>query len=171
MKNNKGFSLVELIIVIAILSVITGVSITAIGYMYTSDVKSSIHKLDSSIQKAQSYTVSKSSGGRDVALVIKQKPEDGCYYAEFKGISGQSDEKIGGKKLEINCYVNGSASTVSTSNSFELYFDRSTGGLLPQTNNGSDYCDKIVITTNGGKNKCTIKISELTGKTEVEIFK
>lgn len=170
MKNNKGFSIIELIIVIAIISVLTGLSIVGIGYIYTSNVKSSVHKLDASIQKIQSYTLAKSNGGRDVGLIIKQKTEDGCYYAELKGIGGQHDEKIGGKALKIECYVNGSSKVVSDTNPFELYFDRATGGLLPQTNGGNDYCEKIVITSHGG-NECTIKISKLTGRTEVEIFK
>lgn len=167
MKNNKGFSLVELIIVIALISILTGVSFVGLGYLYNTNVKSTVQKLDSSLQKVQSYTTAKSSGGRDIGLVIK-KNGDG-FYVEYKGIAGQQDEKIGGTNLTFNYYVGGSAVAIDSTHPLEINFDRSTGGLLPLTNNGSDYCEKIEVSLNGA-NKCTITISKVTGRTEISFF-
>lgn len=167
MKNNKGFSLVELIIVIAIISILTGVSFVGLGYLYSTNVKSTVQKLDSSLQKVQSYTTAKSNGGRDVGLVIKKK-SDG-FYVEYKGIAGQEDAKIGGQNLTFKYYVGGTATIIDSTQSLELNFDRSTGGLLPLTNNGSDYCEKIEVSLNGA-NAYTITISKVTGRTEISFF-
>lgn len=172
MKNNKGFSLLEMIIVIAIMAVVTSVSFVGLGYLYSTNIKSSIKKINSSLLKTQSYTTAKSIGGRDVGMRIK-KTSDG-YYIEYLGIPGQEDEKIGNTNLKVTCYYDGYGSDgitrvsgteiVDTSNPVDIYFDRSTGGLLPYTDKA--YWKKIEIIANGS-NSCTVTISKVTGKTEM----
>lgn len=170
MKNNKGFSLLEMIIVIAILAIVTSISFVGLGYLYSTNIKSSIKKINSSLLKTQSYTTAKSIGGRDVGMRIK-KESDG-YYIEYLGIPGQEDEKIGKTNLTVICYYVGGSTgseTVDTGNSVDIYFDRSTGGLLPRTAGGDDYWNTIEITANGA-NRCTVTISKITGKTEMTFF-
>lgn len=180
MKNNKGFSLIELIIVIAILSILTSVSIVGLGYLYSTNIKSSIKKIDSALQQAQSYTVSKSTGNRDVSMTLQQDGEN--YYVEVKqtpyGASPVtiSREEIGKKNLKVKFIdSNGAEYMVNSSNPLVVHFDRSTGGLLNLE--GSTYkLSKIVITTGdtanfGDSTKCcNIEISGVTGKTKVTMF-
>lgn len=174
MKNNKGFSLIELIIVIAILSVLTGVSAVGLGYLYSTNVKSSIKKVDSSLQKVQSFTVSKSTGGKDMGLKLK-KTADG-FYAEYMGIPNLSDEKFGEKNLKVYYMDNsGVWSEVTAVKPLEVYYDRATGGLLPLS--GTTYISKIRLTTSSEANAvndaskcCTVEISKITGKTTVKVY-
>ncbi len=175
MKNNKGFSLLEMIIVIAILAVVSSVSFVGLGYLYSTNIKSSIKKINSSLLKTQNYTMAKSNGGRDVYMRLSQG-SDGDYYIQYLRVSGstevkiQDDEKIGKKNLTLTCYKDdGSAETVSVGSPVDVYFDRSTGGLLPTQPGGNVYWSKIEITVNGS-NRCTVTISKVTGKTEVTLF-
>lgn len=175
MKNNKGFSLLEMIIVIAILAVVASVSFVGLGYLYSTNIKSSVKKINSSLLKTQNYTMAKSNGGRDVYMRINQA-SDGNYYIEYWRVSGetrvkiQDDEKIGKKNLTVTCHKDdGSTATVSVGSPVDVYFNRSTGGLLPITAGGDVYWSKIEITANGA-NRCTVTISKVTGKTEVSFF-
>lgn len=173
MKNNKGFSLVELIIVLAILAVVTGTSFVAIGYVYGKNVKSSIEKIDSSLLKIQSYTMSQSTGGRDIYLRLTKK-SDG-YYAEYWRTGGTSpiqSDNIGKKNFTITAYYGGGASgsvEVNSASPVEIYFDRSTGGLLPLTAGGDTYWNKIEVKA-GGTGGYSVSISKITGKTEIKKF-
>lgn len=179
MKNNKGFSLIELIIVIAILSVLTGVSAVGLGYLYSTNVKSSIKKVDSSLQKVQSYTVSKSVGGKDIGLKLKKKADG--FYAEYMGIPNLSEEKFGEKNLKVY-YMDSTGAgwtEVTAVNDLKVYYDRATGGLQPLSGTGSSaiYISKIRLTTSSETNAaddaskcCTVEISKITGKTTVTVY-
>lgn len=176
MKNNKGFSLLEMIIVLAILAVVTSVSFVGLGYVYNTNIKSSIKKVNSSLLKIQSYTTSKSVGGRNVYMRLK-KESDGYYIEYWQGegtaaVQIQEKEKIGKKNLTVTCYYDGGSSgtvTVDSGSPVDIYFDRSTGGLLPVTQGGDTYWSKIEITSNGSSG-CSVTISKVTGKTEVTFF-
>lgn len=174
MKNNKGFSLIELIIVIAILSVLTSVSIVGLGYLYSTNVKSSIKKVDNALKQAQSYTVSKSTGGRDVSMTLYQK-STGDYYVEVKqGTTVISEEKIGRKNLKVMYTdTNNVEHTVIGSSKLIVHFDRSTGGLLT-LESSTLKLSTIQITTaedfTDSTECCKIEISGVTGKTKVTMF-
>ena len=173
MKNNKGFSLVELIIVIAILSVLTGVSVVGIGYLYSTNLKSSVKKLDSSLQKVQSFTMTKATNPTSIGLKIKQTGDG--WYAEFQGIPGQSDEKLGNKRLKVY-YLDSSNNwnQVIAGSDLTVRFDRATGGLLPQDGTTAEYVTKIRITNGSAVDDaskcCTIEIGKVTGKTTMKIY-
>jgi prepilin-type N-terminal cleavage/methylation domain-containing protein len=164
-KNNKGFSLVELIIVLAILAVVTSVSIVGLGYLFNTNVKSTIRKINSSLLKTQSYTTSKSSGGRDVGMRLTVDGS-GNYCVQYLGI-GQEDEVIGKSNLTIRCHKTDGSTTTVSSTPVDIYFDRSTGGLLSVEESVPDvYWEKIEILV-GGTSKGIVTISKVTGKTEI----
>lgn len=175
MKNNKGFSLVELIIVLAILAVVTGVSFVGLGYVHGKNVKSSVEKIDSSLLKIQSYTMSKSTGARDIYMRLTRK-SDG-YYVEYwhtGAATPMESENIGKRNFTITAYYEGgSTGTVtvgSAQNSqVDIYFDRSTGGLLPLTAGGDTYWSKIEVKSSG-TGGYSVSISKITGKTEIRKF-
>ena len=176
MKNNKGFSLVELIIVIAILSVLTGASVVGLGYLYSTNVKSSVKKLDSDLQKVQSYTVSKSTENKKIGLVLKKTGSG--WYVQYKGIPNMSDDEIGKKNLKVYYMDDSGSGWQQVTSGLTVYFDRATGGLLELVD-ASDadtgkYLKKIRLTiaddiTDDSK-CCTIEISKVTGKTTVKVY-
>ncbi len=59
MKNhNEGFSLVEFIVVIAILAIFTGVGISAFSYVGLANASKCSYKIDSGLTKLKSYNMS-----------------------------------------------------------------------------------------------------------------
>lgn len=165
MKNNKGFSLIELIIVIAILAVVSSVSIVGLSYISSTNTKSTIRKINNSLLKTQNYTISKSSGGRDIGMRLTVDGS-GNYCIQYIGM-GQADEIIGKTKLTIKCYDTATNATTVVASPVEIYFDRATGGLLTVNQNVSGvYWNKIEVLA-GNKSKGYITISRVTGKTEV----
>lgn len=174
MKNNKGFSLVELIVVIAILTVITSASAVGLGYLYKTNVKSSVKKFNNALIKTQSYTTTKSAGGKDIGLRITLENEG--YCVEYKGVSTLKKEVIASKKIKIR-YKDSAGNVLQDGTTpMEIYFDRSTGGLLPyqEDSSGNKTYVKTIEFTNassfdGTSNYSHITISSLTGKTEVTI--
>lgn len=84
--NNKGYSLVELIVVLAILAVMAGGTVSIAGYMSGSKAKSAAYTIQSAINKARTEAMNKSTGAegcvtgvKDVYLMIEQTKE-GDYY-------------------------------------------------------------------------------------------
>ncbi len=171
MKNNKGFSLVELIIVIAILAVVTSASFVGFGYLFKTNVKNTVKKINTSLHKTQNYTTSKSSGGRDIGMRLTVDSSGNyCVQNIYNGVPEQQGQTIGKSNLTLKCYkTDGSVTTVG-STPVDIYFDRSTGGLLPADESAPDvYWSKIEILVNG-TGRCTITISKITGKTETTYF-
>ncbi|MBQ2800955.1 MAG: prepilin-type N-terminal cleavage/methylation domain-containing protein [Lachnospiraceae bacterium] len=165
MKNNKGFSLVELIIVIAILAVVSSVSIVGLSYVSSTNVKSTVRKINSSLLKTQNYTMSKSSGGRDIGMRLTLD-SSGNYCIQYIGM-GQTDEVIGKSNIIIKCYKTDNSVQTVASGPVEIYFDRATGGLLTADASVPNvYWNKIEVLI-GGKSKGYVTISKVTGKTEV----
>lgn len=172
MKNNKGFSLIELIIVIAILTVITSASVVGFGYLYKTNVKSCVKKLNGALIKTQSYTTAKSAGNKDIGMKLTCDADG--YCVEYKGIATLGKEVIASKKVKIR-YKDASGNVlgyVDASHPLEIYFDRSTGGLLPQDTSGNYI--KVIEITNASSfddsGTCpSITISKLTGKTEISV--
>lgn len=169
MKNNKGFSLLELIITITILAVVTSASFVGFGYLFKTNVKNTVKKINTSLHKTQNYTTSKSSGGRDIGMRLTVD-SSGNYCVQYIGVPEQKNQTIGKSNLTLKCYkTDGSVTTVG-STPVDIYFDRSTGGLLPADENVPDvYWSKIEILVNG-TGRCTITISKITGKTETTFF-
>lgn len=174
MKNNKGFSLIELIIVIAILSIVTSTAVVSVGYLYSSNVKSTLKKMNSALLKTQSYTTTKSIESRDIALKIT-KDSTGCvlHYVDASGadIDGMEPEKIGNSRIYVALeYDNGTIQTVDTSTPGYVYFDRATGGLLPESGSGA-YLKTIYVSnaSNPAGSGMYITISKITGRTDIYI--
>lgn len=59
MKDRKGFTLIELIIVITIMMILTGGALISLRYLSYADVNKVTGKIDSSLSKMQLETVSK----------------------------------------------------------------------------------------------------------------
>lgn len=171
--NNKGFSLIELIIVIAILSIVTSTVVVSVGYLYNTNVKSTLKKMNSALLKTQSYTTTKSLESKDIALKIT-KDSTGCvlHYVDSSGadIPGMDSEKIGNNKICVALeYSDGSSQVVDTSTPGYVYYDRATGGVLQD---GGKYLQKVYVSNNAANptgSNMYITISKITGSTDIYI--
>lgn len=59
LKNNKGFSLVEMLVVIAIMAILASVSVSAMGYLMRGDIKKAAKTLYSEIASNRTYAMAK----------------------------------------------------------------------------------------------------------------
>ena len=74
-SNNKGFSLVEMIIVIAVIAILAGASVTFFGHVRYANTQKTVESIDSAIDKLQSNAMSKSNN----SYLYIYKLSDGYY--------------------------------------------------------------------------------------------
>ena len=168
MKNNRGLSLIEVVVVLAIMAVVAGAGLSFMTLLTSNRVKECTNKISSTISKVRVDAMSKSkdSSGSDYYLEL-YKGADGKYYIRKHLDSTIVEEIVGGSNLTITYTENdlsASTYTISASEILTIKFDRTTGGFKPT--HGTNYCKKIVV-SNGSKSK-TIVISPRTGKVAVE---
>ena len=73
--NQKGVTLVEIILVIAIIGILASTSVMLIGHLRYADTKKAVKTVDSSLDKLQVQTMSKA----DTPYLYIYHLSDGCY--------------------------------------------------------------------------------------------
>ncbi len=138
-QDNRGFSLVELIIVIAIMGIIIVMLAGSLNYIGNSQARS----LANSIKTAVGQTRIQTMGKYETYLYI-YKGSDGKYYRETWKKAGadapvrENREMIGKNKPIVKYYVDGDASahTIDGGAGHALFitFDRSNGKEIVKSN-------------------------------------
>ena len=73
--NQKGVTLVEIILVIAIIGILASTSVMLIGHLRYADTEKAVKAVDSSLDKLQVQTMSKA----DTPYLYIYHLSDGCY--------------------------------------------------------------------------------------------
>ncbi len=163
--NNKGLSLVEIIIVIAILSAVTGTLVYGVGMVAKKPVEECAQKIRSSIVETRVTGM----GKLDTVLYIYM---DGDRVMVDKKVSGNGTPiACGDSGVKVEYRITGETSYRSLgdiSNPLILSFDRSSGAFQPLTAMGltDKYCLEIKISI--ADEVHLLKLSQLTGKVSVE---
>ena len=169
--NNKGFSLVEIIIVIALLGIIAGILAGNNGYLTNSAVKG----LSQSIKSSIGETRIKAMGKQQTVICIYKDASDGQYYKQIYSkvndsvVAGEKD-LLGKSYPEVKYMVGATEYTLDTSNYLLIGFDRSTGEEkainIDIDGDGTDETSVVCnqITVNGAGVSRTITIVPKTGK-------
>lgn len=166
--NNKGMSLVELMVVIAIITILGGVGIMGVNAMTGKPAQKCAQQIVYSLEKHRTSTM-----GKVGAAYVLTRDENGDIYAkeylsnnETIDISKDSEDiaseyKLGDSKMKISYVCSDSTTTVLGNDmSLILQFDRSSGAFKKQ-GNGS-YCTEIIVERGGRTHKITLV--PLTGK-------
>lgn len=156
MKNDRGFTLIELIIVIAILGVLLGVASYSIGYVSTTKAKNFSTKLSALISQCRVDTLSGSPADTYLEVTLE---DDGYYGTLYEGKNGdgpvvKSREKLGPKNLSCTYIDAGTEKTVDAANTITISFYRSNGAF-------SSKVTQIDVATGAGG--YTISLVKTTG--------
>ncbi|MBR1932033.1 MAG: prepilin-type N-terminal cleavage/methylation domain-containing protein [Lachnospiraceae bacterium] len=154
-QDSRGFSLVELIVVIAIMSVVSAGVLMSMSVVTGQNIKSCYAQLDSNIENARLLAMSKNN----VTIKLYAKANGEVYIK----LSNATDEvRIGKRGLSVRYMTNTGVQDATEAAPLELAFDRSTGAFKPLNGTTDVYCQKIILSD--GKRTFTMRLVPKTGK-------
>ncbi len=186
--SNKGFTLVELIVVVAIFTILLGIAVPSLNSILGFRVNRAANSIASALDRTKIEASS-----RLVGEMKLEKRADGyyiSYYLDRGKVGGASHvteddpEKIAPARTEISyTSSDGSSHVMAAGDSLILTYDRATGGFLPIQSTvisqeeilndlkaGKDvplqktgtYCTSITVS--GGRRYKTLSLIKETGK-------
>lgn len=169
--DNRGFSLVEIIIVVAIISVLIGTVGYGLSFSSGKPAEDCAQKTVSMLQHARTLTM----GKYKVISTITMKSETGelvlteqVYSTEAQMTAGTPETTqtvIGAKGVTLEYSYDGTNYTqLDASNPLVVEFSRSTGALKP-TDGSTTYLKEIRVSK--ANTTRTIEIAPLTGRVEI----
>ncbi len=169
-KNNRGFSLIEIIVTIAIMAVITAGAVSIYSLINSSKLKSMAGKVNDAISEVRSATLTKEGvyscqiqyDNTEKCCTILLRKDGNVYKKISLGSSGRYYVK---DKSGNPYYLD-----KSTLNSLDLEFDKSDGSFKRITAKSSATTvdmDGYIYVEYSGKVK-KIKLVKLTGKHYIE---
>lgn len=162
-KNNKGFSLVELVVIIAIMAVLVGAIITYVGSLGNAQAKKCANGIVTGFSQTKVCAMSRSS-----ASMVVYSNDEGTFLVTKQG-TNERIEKIGtaGTVVEYRD-VRGSSSFIPVGNSADtgvkIEFDRASGACKKMAS--SRYCYGFKVTC--GKTTYIVNIEPLTGRATIQ---
>jgi prepilin-type N-terminal cleavage/methylation domain-containing protein len=181
MKNNQGYSLAELVTVIAIMVILVGFITMSVSILIGWDAKECAEDIEGHLNNVKTNALSKvdaefrlSREGTTqeyiIAYVEYAYQDDGS--GDFiKTASTTREYRLGKKKVDIKCILDdGSSVTISDLINISIGFNRSSGALTEVKINDftrtNTYCTSIEITR--GNTTYVIQLVPKTGKISVE---
>ena len=159
-KNNNGFSLVELIVVIAIMALLVTSVVTYVSLVSNSQAKKCAKELSTHMSQTKVCAMSRTNASMTV-----YKDDTGIYVKSVQGDKEQT-EKIGDKGVYIG-YRDVRDSDVFTeldSTGIELKFDRASGACKKMDSGKYCYGFKIQY----GDTVYIVALEPLTGKSSIQ---
>ncbi len=178
MEKNKGVTLIELIVVVAILGVLIGGIALSLNIVNSTDINSCTQALDSSLEKTKNECMTKAEQ-QYLVLYKSADPDYSGYYVGSTTETGlatytnspKTDRRIGGAKLQISVTLDSGTVIDVTSNPVFVAFDRATGAFRYIVTGAPPYSTgsyPVCITVSYGAKKSIINCVQATGKHFVE---
>ena len=166
MHRNKGFSLIELVVVIAILGIAAGLVVGSLNVVHVQNMRSCASEIDALLSKTKICAMSRAG---NVYLVLRQT-SDGVYADYYEGGVLRQTDKVG-KSTVIVVWNDGTEHDLGDG-PLCLTFDRGTGAFEPLSvsfgyagltyGGGGDYCDSVTVSSGGRSTR--IELTPVTGK-------
>lgn len=164
MSENKGYSLIELIVVIAILAVLGGVVVYSVSMLTGQEARECANNLSTALDKEKNYALTKSATA-DCYMEL-EKRDSGLYAVYYvpKNAIVKADEadayikaeeqKIGKKSVILEVLFEGDApvdaTVISGTQSVRIYYNRADGSFKKAAAVGAvsktGYCKKMIVT-------------------------
>lgn len=170
-KNNKGISYVEMILVIAIMAIVTGLVSISIGLVNGTNVSRASEVTCSALQEARNSALTKGSDNGYVSFMLRK---GACYYYVGKKvtISTSNDSDVNWTKIcngTVDVFFSQDApdsdslgNKLTGGNVYGAKFSQSSGSLSNETNYNFQY-----ITFVHGDKQTTVRIFPVSGKAEI----
>lgn len=161
-RNSKGFSLVELIVVAAIIGICIGLASLSVSVVFSSLAMKCSNSINAELSKCRINAMSRAA---DVYLRL-YCDADGNVIADYcEGGAVVSSEEVGGSRVTVT-FETDTEHTLSYSGGVDLCltFRRDSGALVTLKSDGSDaeyQCTKITVS--GGGRSYIITLVPATG--------
>lgn len=169
-KNNKGFSLVELIIVIAIIAVILGTAFFSLNLVFGANAKTCANDIKNAIAQGKINAMGKSNA----YVEIFRDTTDQCIYAR-QCILENGTWAIGEAELISNARVyvgfvpeGGTETELAPGDSVRISFDRGSGSFREFHDGATVAPVYSEVLVRGGTRAYRLVLTKLTGKVNIE---
>ncbi len=142
-RDNRGYTLIELMVVVAIMVTLVGVLSLSLNTVFSSRAKRCAYAIDSYIDMCRIRSLSRAG---TVYITLELDGEGrvlGSYY-EGTPAALKSTELLSGGGVDVVYTVGGADTALSVSNKLTLAFSRESGAFKPVS--GTDYCTEIRVT-------------------------
>lgn len=164
--GNKGVSLIEILVVVAILAVLGSVAIAGVRLLTNRPVDECARKFQIALEGIRNTTMGKFSGGLEFTA-----DANGVYVKEYiNGVSDGELIQIGQKGVVVHV-VRGKQNELTTTSTkigttpVSISFDRADGSLNDE-GDGVTYIKSFVISS--GSKTITVTVDRLTGRIDLE---
>ncbi|MDE6847420.1 MAG: prepilin-type N-terminal cleavage/methylation domain-containing protein [Lachnospiraceae bacterium] len=174
-KDNSGFSIVELIIVIAIIAAIITTAALSVGLVFSANARTCANDIMGAISECKIATM---SAGRGNVRVLLYRDASGNIFSELQTRESESAgwvtgndgaEKIGARRCAVGT-TDGGDDLPQRDNAWEIYFNRSSGSFLENLDSGATATNVWEIYVQGGSKNYHIHLERLTGKATLELI-
>ena len=154
-KNHKGFTLIELVVIVAIMGIMLGLGGYSLSMIAAANAKGCAQEINAALVSTRTEAYSKDNG-TSIAKMTLKTGSDGIYVHK----SSDGEKQVGGSRVTVSYSSDGATYTPLDGTGLTFSYDRSSGAFnaLP--------CKYIKVT--GGTKSYTIICYEKTGKTVVE---
>lgn len=163
--DNSGYSLIELVIVLAIIAIIMGTVFYSIVLIFSANAKSCANNIQRSIGDCKVTTMGKSDAYMELYRDSEGSVYTKMYITESDGTSTEQEpQKVGTSRVYVGYDASGVTKTsLEAGDKIEIRFDRSNGGF--KAGAGGVIYENIYV--EGGSKKYRIEMIPLTGKSQV----
>lgn len=167
-KDNKGFSLIELVIVVCIIGLFIGGSVTLLGVVPRSQVKGAAERIMSNMSRTRTEATSFFEASITLRVTNGQIFADISHRGQKDADATVVSEKVGDRGVDIYVYVKtrGTPIKLNEGNSVVINYNRATGGFRPSVVTAGESVNDIVtqIVVERNRFRSTISLSELSGR-------